>query len=64
MNVPIAAPNCPSGFEYLAAVDQLLVKQTNDMSDNLTGFETKYQYVIQNSLGQNVRDFRYSNFED
>ena len=37
MPAPTAPPNCPPGLEYLAQVDQLLVKQ------KIEGLESRYQ---------------------
>ncbi|XP_037722531.1 phospholipid scramblase 2-like [Drosophila subpulchrella] len=47
-------PHCPRGLEYLANVDQLLVKQKVEVFEALTGFETNNRYSIQNALGQKV----------
>ena len=44
----------PRGLEYLVQVDQLLVKQKVEVLEVITGFETKNQYKILNSLGQEV----------
>lgn len=57
MNVPLGIAKYPSGLEYLASVDQLLVKQKVEVLEMLTGFETNNKFVIQNSLGQNVSNF-------
>jgi len=52
---PVARPpNCPPGLEYLATLDQLLVKQTMEILEAFTGFETQNKYKIQNSLGQQI----------
>ncbi|XP_043951258.1 phospholipid scramblase 2 [Drosophila biarmipes] len=45
---------CPRGLEYLASIDQLLVKQKVVIFEALTGFETNNRYSIQNTLGQKV----------
>lgn len=60
MSVPIVIPNCPSGLEYLALIDQLLVKQKVELFEAFTGFETNNKYVIKNTLGQNVRNVSFS----
>ncbi|XP_023323277.1 phospholipid scramblase 2 [Eurytemora carolleeae] len=44
----------PPGLQYLASLDQLLVKQTVEMFEAFTGFETNNKYKIQNSLGQKI----------
>lgn len=44
----------PQGLDYLAAVDQLLVKQHVEMLEAFTGWESKNKYRIFNSLGQDV----------
>ncbi|XP_071165711.1 phospholipid scramblase 1-like isoform X7 [Mytilus edulis] len=49
-----APPGCPKGLEYLASVDQLLVKQKVEAIEAITGFETNNKYEIVNSLGQRV----------
>ncbi|KAK3095599.1 hypothetical protein FSP39_016529, partial [Pinctada imbricata] len=50
-NVP---KDCPKGLEYLAQVDQLLVKQKVEGLEAFTGYETNNKYEILNSLGQRV----------
>lgn len=54
INIPTAIPDCPPGLEYLAAVDQLLVKQKIELFEAFTGFETNNKFVIKNAMGQNV----------
>ncbi|XP_076453825.1 phospholipid scramblase 1-like [Babylonia areolata] len=51
---PGAPANCPPGLEYLASVDQLLVKQKMEAFEAFTGFETNNKYQVLNSLGQRV----------
>ena len=41
-------------MEYLAQVDQLLVKQKVEVLELMTGFETQNKYKILNSMGQEV----------
>ena len=41
-------------MEYLAQVDQLLVKQKVEVLEAITGFETQNKYKILNSMGQEV----------
>lgn len=48
------APDCPPGLEYLTLVDQLIVKQTVELLEIFTGFESSNRYVIKNSVGQKV----------
>ena len=38
--------NCPPGLEYLLHVDQLLVKQTVELFEAFTGFETANKYKV------------------
>ncbi|XP_693207.5 phospholipid scramblase 1-like [Danio rerio] len=45
---------CPVGLEYLTQVDQLLVHQKVELMEVLMGWETNNQYVVKNSLGQQV----------
>ena len=44
----------PTGLEYLAQVDQLLIKQSVELFEMATGLETNNKYKIQNSMGQPV----------
>merc|ERR1719334_2915302 len=51
--------NCPPGLEYLAMIDQLIIKQKVEMLEAVAGvmgygLETSNKYRIKNSLGQNV----------
>ena len=54
MVMPTPAPieGVPAGLEYLSQLDQLLVKQTMEVLEMFTGFETSNKYKVQNSLGQ------------
>merc|ERR1712029_882699 len=54
MVMPTPAPidGVPAGLEYLSQLDQLLVKQTVEMFEMFTGFETNNKYKVLNSLGQ------------
>ncbi|KAH3806631.1 hypothetical protein DPMN_134954, partial [Dreissena polymorpha] len=54
MSAPQAPPNCPPGLEYLAQVDQLLVKQKVEGLEMVTGYETNNKYEILNTMGQRV----------
>uniref|UniRef100_A0A672LDV3 Phospholipid scramblase n=1 Tax=Sinocyclocheilus grahami TaxID=75366 RepID=A0A672LDV3_SINGR len=56
MPVPDRPLGCPPGLEYLTQVDQLLVNQKVElMEGNLSwGWEANNQYVVKNSLGQQV----------
>ena len=44
----------PRGLEYLAQLDQLLVKQKVEILEVMTGFETANKYKVLNSMGQEV----------
>eukprot|EP00092_Neocalanus_flemingeri_P021971 GFUD01023828.1.p1 GENE.GFUD01023828.1~~GFUD01023828.1.p1 ORF type:complete len:332 (-),score=107.04 GFUD01023828.1:184-1179(-) len=44
----------PPGLEYLAMVDQLLIKQKIEVLEAFTEFETANKYKVLNSLGQEV----------
>jgi len=44
----------PPGLEYLAMVDQLLIKQKVEIFEAFTGFESSNKYKVLNSLGQEV----------
>jgi len=51
--------DCPPGLEYLALIDQLIIKQKIEALEAIAGvmgygFETANKYKIKNSLGQNV----------
>lgn len=51
--------DCPPGLEYLALIDQLIIKQKVEALEAIAGvmgvgFETSNKYKIKNSLGQNV----------
>ncbi|XP_070173361.1 phospholipid scramblase 1-like isoform X2 [Littorina saxatilis] len=53
--VTAAGPaNCPRGLEYLASVDQLIVKQKMEALEAFTGFETNNKYEVLNTMGQRV----------
>lgn len=54
MSTPNRVPDCPTGLEYLATLDHLVVKQQVELLEAFTGFETKNKFLIKNSLGQNV----------
>ncbi|KAK5602741.1 Phospholipid scramblase 1 [Crenichthys baileyi] len=47
-------PGCPPGLEYLAQVDQLLIKQKVEVIEALVGFESNNKYEVRNVMGQNV----------
>ena len=44
--------NVPIGLEYLAQLDQVLVKQIKEILEIVTGWETKNKYRLMNSMGQ------------
>ncbi|XP_072543100.1 phospholipid scramblase 1-like [Salminus brasiliensis] len=54
MPVPQCPPGCPPGLEYLTQVDQLLVHQKVELIEAMLGWETNNQYVVKNSVGQQV----------
>lgn len=45
---------CPRGLEYLAQVDQLLIKQKKEGLEVLTNFEMANEYLVLNTTGQMV----------
>ena len=49
-----AGVKAPTGLEYLAAVDQLLIKQKIEVLEVVMGFETVNKYEVLNSIGQSV----------
>jgi len=49
-----AVSGCPPGLEYLAQIDQLLVKQQKEIMEIVTSWEMKNKYQITNSVGQQV----------
>jgi len=60
MAPPQPPPGCPPGLQYLAMIDQLVVKQKVELLEAFSGFETNNKYKIFNSLGQMV----YTSKED
>ncbi|CAG5132665.1 unnamed protein product [Candidula unifasciata] len=51
---PGAIPGVPEGLEYLAAVDQLIIKQEVELFEVLSGMECKNKYRVFNSIQQQV----------
>jgi len=47
-------PNCAPGLEYLATIDQLLVKQKVELLEAVTSIETSNKYKIRNIMGQDI----------
>nr|XP_046244614.1 phospholipid scramblase 1-like [Scatophagus argus] len=45
---------CPPGLEYLTHLDQLLVHQSVNLAEIITGWEINNAYTIKNSLGQQI----------
>ena len=43
-----------SGLEYLAQLDQLIVKQQIEVLEIISGFETQNKYKIMNAMGEDV----------
>ncbi|CAH1264616.1 phospholipid scramblase 1-like isoform X3 [Branchiostoma lanceolatum] len=54
MQAPRAPVGCPPGLEYLAQIDQLLVKQQVELLEAFVGIEGNNKYKIKNSMGQKV----------
>ncbi|XP_036452634.1 phospholipid scramblase 2-like [Colossoma macropomum] len=54
MPVPQRPPGCPPGLEYLTQIDQLLVHQKMELIEAIFGWETNNQYIVKNSVGQQV----------
>ena len=49
---PKMANVCPSGLDYLAQLDQVVVKQLKEMLEIVCGCETENKYRLMNSMGQ------------
>ena len=45
----------PQGLEYLASVDQLIIKQKVEVLEAVIGFETQNKYTVFNTMGQQAR---------
>lgn len=55
MPPPTQVPvGCPPGLEYLAMVDQLIIKQVLEILEMITGWETNNRYRVMNTVGQQV----------
>ena len=52
MQKPQMISGVPPGLEYLAQLDQVVVKQIKELLEILTGWETKNKYRMMNSMGQ------------
>lgn len=55
MEVPLVNAMCPPGLEYLARIDQLLIKQKVNITQVFTGCEMNFKFNVKNTLGQDVR---------
>ena len=44
----------PPGLEYLASVNQLVIKQKVEILEAVIGFETQNKYTVFNTMGQQV----------
>jgi hypothetical protein len=53
-NLPMVTLNCPPGLEYLATIDQLLVKAKIKLARSILGYGTNNKYLIKNNEGQDV----------
>ncbi|XP_067307408.1 phospholipid scramblase 1 [Pseudorasbora parva] len=52
---PLVIPfGVPPGLEYLTQIDQILIHQKISCIEMFTSFETKNQYEIKNSIGQEI----------
>lgn len=54
VQVPQPIPNCPPGLEYLAQIDQLIIKQKKELCEIFTGCEMQNKYHVYNTLGQQI----------
>ena len=52
MEAPVPISDCPQGLEYLTQLDQILIKQSKELFEVFTDFETANKYKLKNSLGQ------------
>lgn len=46
------AADCPPGLEYMTQVDNLIVKQTVELLEAFTGYETNNKYAVTNVMDQ------------
>ncbi|XP_046746997.1 phospholipid scramblase 2 isoform X2 [Diprion similis] len=51
---PMPNSSCPSGLEYLMALDRLMVDQQVELLEAFTGWETANKYVVKDPRGQVV----------
>lgn len=54
VTVPALIPNCPPGLEYLAQIDQMIIKQKIELFELFTGCEMQNKYDVYNTLGQQI----------
>jgi hypothetical protein len=47
-------PNIPAGLEYLAQLNQILIKQKVELLEAFTGWETSNKYTVLNVVGQPI----------
>ena len=52
MQPPPVVAGCPEGLEYLTQLDQILIKQSYEIFEMMTGFETANKYKLKNNMGQ------------
>ncbi|KAF8791906.1 phospholipid scramblase 2-like [Argiope bruennichi] len=54
MPIDTDTPVCPRELQYLTVIDQLLVRQKEEISLNGLNCENKNKYIVKNILGQNI----------
>jgi len=54
MQAPQGITGCPPGLEYLAHIDQLVIKQQMEILELVTGWESANKYRVFNNVGQQV----------
>uniref|UniRef100_A0A4W5KM01 Phospholipid scramblase n=1 Tax=Hucho hucho TaxID=62062 RepID=A0A4W5KM01_9TELE len=54
MPAPLRPLACPPGLEDLTQINQLLVHQKVNLAEVVLGWEVKHNYIVKNSVGQQV----------